>query len=62
VTLLKSEENAPRLARVAGFTDGLDVVKGRTAAHLCEGANCKESVTDMDELIARLSHRTDDRT
>jgi uncharacterized protein YyaL (SSP411 family) len=62
VTLLKSEENAPRLARVAGFTDGLDVVKGRTAAHLCEGANCKESVTDMDDLIARLSSKTDDRT
>jgi uncharacterized protein YyaL (SSP411 family) len=60
VTLLKSAENAHRLARVAGFTDGLDYVQGRTAAHLCVGAACKESVTSVDELIARISGKTDD--
>jgi hypothetical protein len=55
VTLLKSEDNATRLARFAGYTDGLAVARGQAAAHLCEGASCKESVSDISALIERLS-------
>jgi uncharacterized protein len=62
VTLFKSGENAARLARLAGYTDGLDVVTGRTAAHLCVGASCKESVTNVDDLIARIAGKTHDRS
>ena len=61
VTLFKSGENAARLARLAGYTDGLDVVQGRTAAHLCVGASCKESVTNVDDLIARIAGKPHDR-
>ena len=61
VALFKSGDNAARLARLAGYTDGLDVVQGRTAAHLCVGASCKESVTNVDDLIARLAGKPHDR-
>ena len=36
VTLIKSDQNADRLTRFAGFTDGLEVIKGETTAHLCQ--------------------------
>jgi hypothetical protein len=51
---LKSGENAAHLAQFAGYTDGLQFVKDRTAAHMCEGAACRESVTDIEGMIARL--------
>ncbi len=59
VTQLKSGDNASQLARFAGYTDGLKFVQGRTAAHLCVGAACKESVTDMQGLIDRLLSKPD---
>jgi uncharacterized protein YyaL (SSP411 family) len=59
VTQLKSGGNASQLARFAGYTDGLKFVQGRTAAHLCVGAACKESVTDMQGLIDRLLSKPD---
>jgi uncharacterized protein YyaL (SSP411 family) len=51
---LKSGENATRLAQFAGYTDGLQLVKGRTSAHLCVGSACTESVTDVQDMIDRL--------
>jgi uncharacterized protein YyaL (SSP411 family) len=54
VAQLKSDDNASRLARFAGYTDGLQVVQGQTAAHLCVGAACKESVTDVQSMIDRI--------
>jgi uncharacterized protein len=54
VAQLKSAENASRLARFAGFTDGLQVVQGQAAAHLCVGSACKESVTDVQAMIDRV--------
>jgi hypothetical protein len=51
---LKSFDNAERLAKFAPFSDGLAVARGRTAAHLCEGAGCRETVDDVDRLIAGL--------
>jgi uncharacterized protein YyaL (SSP411 family) len=54
VAVLKSPENASQLAKFAGYTDGLQVVQGQTAAHLCVGAACRESVTGVDAAIKRL--------
>jgi uncharacterized protein YyaL (SSP411 family) len=54
VAQLKSDDNASRLARFAGYTDGLQVVQGKTAAHLCVGSACKESVTDVQGVIDRI--------
>ena len=61
VALFKSGENAARLARLAGYTDGIDIARGGAAAHLCVGASCKESVTSVDDLVARLAGKTHDR-
>jgi uncharacterized protein YyaL (SSP411 family) len=54
VTQLKSDDNASRLARFAGYTDGLQVIQGQTAAHLCVGAACKESVTNIQALVDHI--------
>ena len=54
VAHLKSEENALRLARFAGFTDGLKVARGETTAHICVGSSCRESVTGTREVLARI--------
>jgi uncharacterized protein YyaL (SSP411 family) len=62
VALFKSRENASRLARFAGYTDGLDFVKGQTSAHLCEGSACKESLTDVESMIERLLSKPNSRT
>jgi hypothetical protein len=40
VTLMKSDDNAERLARFAGFTDGLQLVQGKTTAHICRDGAC----------------------
>jgi len=54
VTQLKSGENASRLARFAGYTDGLQFLKGQTTAHLCVGSACQEAVTDVQGMIERI--------
>jgi hypothetical protein len=54
VTQLKSGDNAAQLARFAGYTDGLQFVKDQTAAHLCVGSACSESVTDVQGIIERI--------
>jgi uncharacterized protein YyaL (SSP411 family) len=59
VTQIKSGDNASQLARFAGYTGGLPLAPGQTAAHLCVGSACKESVTDMQGLIDRLLSRSD---
>jgi len=59
VAQLKSGDNASQLARFAGYTDGLQLVQDKTAAHLCVGSACKESVTDMQGLIDRLLGKPD---
>jgi len=54
LALFKSEENAARLARVAGFTDGLAVARGGTTAHLCVGGSCRGEERDLEALLRRL--------
>ena len=55
VALLKSDENADRLAKFAGFTDGLQVVGQQATAHLCKGFACKDQTSDADNLIKQLT-------
>jgi uncharacterized protein YyaL (SSP411 family) len=54
VTLVKSDQNADRLTRFAGFTDGLTVVKGETTAHLCKNGACTGSSSDMKTLLDQI--------
>jgi len=54
VTLVKSDQNADRLTRFAGFTDGLEVVKGEITAHLCRDGSCTGSTSDMKTVIDQL--------
>ncbi len=58
VAQLKSGGNAAQLARFAGYTDGLQLVQGKTAAHLCVGSACKESVLDVQAMIDRILDKT----
>jgi len=54
VTLVKSDQNADRLTRFAGFTDGLQVIRGETTAHLCRDGSCTDSSTGMKAVINQL--------
>ena len=54
VTLFKSEDNADRMGTFAGFTDGLQVVRGQTTAHMCQGYACQESTSDTQAMLEKL--------
>jgi uncharacterized protein YyaL (SSP411 family) len=54
VALVKSGQNAERLARFAGFTDGLQLIKGRTTAHVCKNFSCKEPTEDAHTMLKRI--------
>jgi uncharacterized protein YyaL (SSP411 family) len=54
VALVKSDQNAERLAKFAGFTDGLQVVQGQTTAHMCKNGACKDSTSDMQTVLDRV--------
>ena len=54
VALVKSDQNAERLARFAGFTDGLQLVKGKATAHICKGFACKEPTSDVQDMVDHL--------
>ncbi len=54
VALIKSDQNAERLAKFAGFTDGLQVVKGQTTAHMCRDGSCKDSTSDMQAVLNHI--------
>jgi hypothetical protein len=44
----------PLLARFAGFTDGLEVIQGKTTAHLCQDGLCTGSSSDMSAVINQI--------
>ncbi len=54
VTLVKSDQNADRLTRFAGFTDGLQVIQGETMTHLCRNGSCTGSSSDMKAVINQI--------
>ena len=54
VALVKSDQNAERLAKFAGYTDGLQLVKGKATAHVCKGFACKEPTSDVQAMVAHI--------
>jgi hypothetical protein len=54
VALVKSDQNAERLAKFAGFTDGLQLAKGKATAHICKGFACKEPTSNVQDMVDRL--------
>ncbi|MFZ0611387.1 MAG: thioredoxin domain-containing protein [Desulfobacterales bacterium] len=57
ITLVKSDKNAKELAWVAGFTDKLAVVDGKTTAYICKGGSCRESTSDVAALLEKLTQK-----
>jgi uncharacterized protein YyaL (SSP411 family) len=57
VALVKSDENAARLAKFAGYTDGLQLVQGKATAHVCKGFACKEPTSDIQTMIEGILGR-----
>ncbi len=50
VALVKTEQNAKQVTQLAGFTDGLQLVKGQATAHICRGSACIDPTTDAKKL------------
>jgi uncharacterized protein YyaL (SSP411 family) len=55
VAIVKSETNADRLAKFAGYTDGLQVIEGQEAtAHVCRNGSCTDSTTDTQTMVDKI--------
>jgi uncharacterized protein YyaL (SSP411 family) len=54
VAMVKSDQNAGRLAKFAGYTDGLQVVEGRATAHVCRNGACTGATTDTQTMVDRI--------
>jgi len=54
VTVVKTDQNSERLAKFAGYTDGLQVVEGKATAHLCRNGSCTGSTTDTPTLLGKI--------
>ncbi len=60
VTLFKSDQNAERMGKFAGFTDGLQVVRGQTTAHMCQGYACQDTTSDAGTMLEKLMKKAND--
>jgi len=54
VAIVKSDQNAARLAKFAGYTDGLQVIEGQAIAHVCRNGSCTDSTTDTQVMVDRI--------
>ena len=54
VAIVKSEQNAARLAKFAGYTDGLQVIEGQATAHVCRNGSCTDSTADTQIMLDRI--------
>ncbi len=54
VAIVKSEQNAERLNKFAGYTDGLEVIEGKATAHVCRNGSCTGSTTDTQTMLDKL--------
>jgi uncharacterized protein YyaL (SSP411 family) len=52
--LLKTAANAPHLHRIAPFTEKLGAEKNSTTAYVCTDFICRQPVTDVTGLLARV--------
>ena len=55
VVLVRTDENAETLGRVAGFTETQAPVDGKATAYVCRSFACKLPTTDVGEMIESLS-------
>ncbi len=55
VVLVRTDENAATLGRVAGFTETQAPVDGKATAYVCRSFACKLPTTDVGEMIESLS-------
>ena len=39
---------------MAGFIDGLQVIEGKTTAHVCKGFSCKEPTSDLEAMVKQV--------
>jgi uncharacterized protein YyaL (SSP411 family) len=54
VAIVKSGQNAERLAKFAGYTDGLQVLEGKATAHVCRNGSCTDSTSNTQEMVDRI--------
>ena len=54
VAIVKSDNNAERLAKFAGYTDGLQVIEGQATAHVCRNGSCTDSTTDTQTMVNKI--------
>ncbi|KPJ77551.1 MAG: thioredoxin [Deltaproteobacteria bacterium SG8_13] len=57
ITQVKTSSNAEQLSRVAGYTDGLDVVRGKATAYICKDGACQDSTTDVNQMLKQMLAR-----
>jgi hypothetical protein len=57
VAIVKSDQNADRLAKFAGFTDGLQVIEGKATAHVCRDGSCTDSTSDSQIMLDKVLGR-----
>jgi uncharacterized protein YyaL (SSP411 family) len=54
VAIVKSGANAERLAKFAGYTDGLQVIEGQATAHVCRDGSCTDSTSDTQTMVNKI--------
>ena len=55
VVLVRTEENADALARIAAFTETQAPENGKATAYVCRSFACKLPTTDIGAMIESLS-------
>lgn len=55
VVLVRTDENADALTRVAAFTETQSPVEGKATAYVCRSFACKLPTTDVAEMLESLS-------
>jgi uncharacterized protein YyaL (SSP411 family) len=54
VAIVKSDQNAERLSKFAGYTDGLEVIEGKATAHVCRNGACTDSTSDSQTMLNKV--------
>ena len=54
VAMVKSAQNAGRLAKFAGYTDGLQVIEDQATAHVCRNGACTDSTTESQVMVDKI--------
>ncbi len=57
VAIVKSDQNADRLSKFSGYTDGLQVIQGKATAHVCRDGSCTDSTSDSQIMLDKVLGR-----